>query len=232
MHMLFARKKSPPVETWIQILVVALVVSAAAWYLQEHSRVSDSSRPLGANVPVPVTGDELPVPVPSDWKYFRSPDGGFEFRYPASAKVVAGAGEGMYLDETIDTPTAAFSVVFPRVDTFSENGSHGYYEQRLRIFFGVPEFGCNPAASGFDKPAGTATVAGMQAYVFERSDAGAGNRMEARRYAFCDTRGAWYSIEDIFASGSDGTPLTPKLEVDITRVRADAKSIINSFQLL
>lgn len=173
-------------------------------------------------------------PIISNSFTYESPLG-FSIEYPKEATIVEGDPGGLYLEESIDAPLPAVSIKFPRVDTFSENQSHGYYEFQVRVHGGMgkPEWGCNAAAftTTGETQAGTVMIDGKTAHVFTGMSAGAGNRLEFTRYALC-YNDINYSIYDIFASGSDGTPLTEKLEEDIARAKALNKKIIASFRII
>ncbi len=49
-------------ETWVQIVAVAIVLTAAAWYLRQHPRTTTERSAPTIAVPAPLTGDALPVP--------------------------------------------------------------------------------------------------------------------------------------------------------------------------
>jgi hypothetical protein len=67
--------------------------------------------------------------------------------------------------------------------------------------------------------------------VFAGEGAAVGNRLKYTRYAFCNGN-LLYSIYDVFASGSDGAPLTEKLQADIRVGEKANKAILSSFKLL
>lgn len=180
---------------------------------------------------VPVSQNDLT----ESWPVYQNLEPQFSFRYPPGSTVVPGSGDGLHLDEPIDFPPVLVSVITPRVDTFSENGSYGYYETRIRVLAaGDIEHGCdgfNIQASGFDQQVGSTTIAGTTAFIFKRGDGAAGNRVEVIRYALCKD-GMGLIIEDVFATGSDGTPLTKKLVSDITLARANNERVVRSIRFV
>jgi hypothetical protein len=60
-------QKKKPVELWIQIVVLMLVVSAGLWY-SNNGRTESTVRPESAQ---PVSGDELPVVHVPEWRDAR-----------------------------------------------------------------------------------------------------------------------------------------------------------------
>jgi hypothetical protein len=48
--------KSKPVEIWVQMAVLAIVITAGSWYL-------NTNREVPPRIETPVTGDELELPA-------------------------------------------------------------------------------------------------------------------------------------------------------------------------
>ncbi len=177
-----------------------------------------------------------PVMPSDETQIYANPAYGFSLRYPAGAIIREGDPRGLYLAEDIDAPTTTMSIQFPRVDTFNENGSHGYYEFQVRVYADPPENAypeCNPRLSFLsDEHAdNTAMLAGEPTQIFRGGGAAAGNRVAYTRYGLCH-QNRHYSVIDIFASGSDGTPLTAKLEAGIAAGKERNKKIVDSFQFV
>lgn len=151
-------------------------------------------------------------PVTAGWQTYTG--AGFSIQYPNEASVREGDPKGLYIEPDTDNATTLVSIVFPRVDTFSENGSHGYYEFQVRVDATKAMFACmvNPVWQNSTS-----------------SDAAAGNRITYSKSSICHG-GRIYSVYDIFASGSDGTPLTPKLEADIAAGKIRNQQVVQSFQ--
>jgi len=139
---------------------------------------------------------------------------GFSIQYPPSASVREGDPRGLYIEPDTTNATTVVSIVFPRVDTFSENGSHGYYEFQVRVDATKAQYACmvNPTWQNSTS-----------------SGAAAGNRVEYALSSICHG-GRIYSVYNIFASGSDGTPLTPKLESDIAAGKILNEQVAKSFR--
>lgn len=159
------------------------------------------------------------APAPSDWSTYKNETYNFSIQYPAGPEVREGDPLGIYLEPETSNATTVVSFIFPLVDTFSENGSHGYYQYQVRVTATpLAQYAC---AIGADtKPAITSDVG-----------AAAGNRVAYTRYGFCHG-GRLYGVYDIFASGSDGTPLTPKLESDIAAGKIRNEEITKNFKFL
>jgi hypothetical protein len=162
---------------------------------------------------------EVTTPLSPAWQIYKNIGNNFLLRYPSQASAQEGSPRGLYLEPDTDNATTLVSVVSPRVDTFSENGSHGYFEFQVRVMASpVAKFAC-------------ARDADIDPTVTTGGDAGMGNRVSWTRYDFCHG-GKLYWVYDIFASGSDGTPLTPKLEADVAAGKEQNKKIAESFRFV
>jgi len=159
----------------------------------------------------------VPASKPGNLQTYVNASGGFSLQYPAGATVREGDPQGFYIDPETGNATTIVSIVFPRVDTFSENSSHGYYQYQVRVMVTpLARYACT--RGGDVTP--TVTTGG---------DAAAGNRLNWTLYGYCHG-GKLYSVYDMFASGSDGTPLTPKLEADIAAGKVINEQIAKSFK--
>ncbi len=192
-------KKGTPLVIGLGVLIVALVLVGIFW-------------------PATKTGTP-PAPVVTELQRYTNTANGFLLEYPKGATVKEGDPEGIYLDADTNNATTVVSIVFPRVDTFSENGSHGYYQAQVRVTATMTaKFAC-----AIDSDTTPTVTTG--------SDAGAGNRLNWTRYGYCHG-GKLYGVYDLFMSGSDGTPLTPKLEADIATMKTQSAAVAKSFEFV
>ncbi len=177
---------------------------------------------------VPAKNAGAPAPVIGETYLNNAFD--FSLVYPKEATVYEGDPHGLYLEPETSNATTAVAIVFPRVDTFSENGSHGYYEFRVHVAI-APMNTCETkdSANTGEHFVQFENLNGITFAVFAGGGAAAGNRVLYTRYGIC--RGPiLFSVYDILASGSDGTPLTPKLEADIAAGKIRNEQIVRSFQ--
>ena len=169
-----------------------------------------------------------------DWQTYANAANGFSIQYPAHLQVIAGSPPNNYLALDSDAPAPAVSIISPRVDTFSENNSHGSYQFIVEVVASDFLPNCNPELSIMSMPliaSGTAMIDGQTARVFTSSDAAAGTHVSTTGYTIC-YKNHFYLIADIFVMSSDGTPLTPKLEADIAAGKERNKKIVESFTFM
>ncbi len=185
-------------------------------------------------VPAKKPSDKPPASI--NLKTYTNAEYGFSVQYPEGGIAGNGTPEGIHLEEDIDTGSAAGYISFPPVDTFSENGSHGHYQYQVRVYADTSDIVRQPCSVmmsilPMEQASGTTVVAGFPAQVWTGGDAAAGTHVSFTRYSLC-AGNRYYSLIDLFASSSDGTPLTPKLKADIAAGAAINKQIVQSFKIV